>query len=192
MRQLIDMIPALVFLAGVLLADIYVATLALMVSLVLLVLFYRVAEQRWHRMHLITAIVAVSLGGLTLIIRDPLFIKYKPTAIYGGFAVALLLSHVIGDKVLLQRFPQKLVQFPEPLWRKVNFAWAMFFLLVAGINVVLALQLSDEHWALARTFGFPVLWFGFVLAHLPFAGPYMTTDNASAETKPDVVRDPGT
>ncbi len=191
MRQLLDSAPALVFLAGVFLKDIYTATLWLMISLVALVLYYRVAEQRWHRTHVITALVAVTLGGLTLLIRDPLFIKYKPTAIYGGFALALLGSHFVGSKVLLARFPQKLVQFPEPLWRKVNFAWALFFALSAAVNVVLAQWLSDENWVLAKTFGFPVAWLLFMLAHMPFAAPYLQSEDDKTEKKPDVVRDPG-
>ncbi len=191
MRQLFDSAPALVFLAGVFLKDIYTATLWLMLSLVALVLYYRVAEQRWHRTHVITAIVAVTLGGLTLLIRDPLFIKYKPTAIYGGFALALLGSHFWGSKVLLARFPQKLVQFPEPLWRKVNFAWALFFALSAAANAVLAQLLSDENWVLAKTFGFPIAWLLFVMAHMPFAAPYLQSEDDKTEKKPDVVRDPG-
>lgn len=189
------MLPAAAFLAGVYLKDIYTATIWLMASLVALVFYYRLVEQRWHRTHVITAIVAVVLGGLTLAIRDPLFIKYKPTAIYGGFAVALLLSHFWGDKVLLQRMPQKLVQFPDSLWRKVNVAWALFFAASAGANIVLAQTLSDEHWVLAKTFGFPIAWLLFVLAHMPVASPYMKlddeTDPDSKNEKSDVVRDSG-
>lgn len=195
MRQLLDSAPALVFLAGVFLKDIYTATLWLMISLVLLVLYYRVAESRWHRTHVITAIVAVTLGGLTLIIRDPLFIKYKPTAIYGGFALALWGSHLWGKTVLLARFPQKLVQFPDPLWRKVNFAWGLFFALSAVANALLAQWLSDEDWVLAKTFGFPIAWLLFVIAHMPFAAPYLQSEdekNEKSEKKTDVVRDPGT
>ncbi|MGB1558553.1 MAG: inner membrane-spanning protein YciB [Oceanococcaceae bacterium] len=185
MKQLLDSLPALAFLAGVLLRDIYTATVWLMLSLVALVLYYRLAEKRWHRTHLITAAVAIVLGGLTLAIRDPLFIKYKPTAIYGGFAVALGLSHFWGSKVLLARLPQQMVDLPEALWRKVNASWALFFALCAGANVLLALSLSDEHWALAKTFGFPVAWFLFVLAHLPFVAPYMRQEKEDAH----VVRD---
>lgn len=163
-----------------------------MASLVALVLYYRIVERRWHRTHVITALVAVSLGGLTLVVRDPMFIKYKPTAIYGGFAVALAISHFWGDRVLLQRFPQKLVDLPSPLWRKVNASWSIFFAACALVNVLLVEILTDEQWVLTKTFGFPAAWFIFILAHLPVASPYMNSDENSSEKNENVVRDSGT
>nr|MBV6630381.1 septation protein IspZ [Oceanococcus sp. HetDA_MAG_MS8] len=173
MRQLLDSSPALLFLAGVLWADIYTATLWLMLALVALVLYYRVTERIWHKMHLGTAVVAVVLGSLTLAIRDPLFIKYKPTAVYGIISAILLGSHFVGDKVLLARLPQAMVDLPDKLWRRVNLAWVLFFAASAVVNAILAVQLSDENWALVKTFGFPAAWFLFVMAHLPFTAPYM-------------------
>ena len=186
MRQLLDFAPTLLFLAGVLLHDIYTATVWLMVGLVALVLFYRVAERRWHRLHLVTAIVAIVLGGSTLLLGDPLYIKYKPTAVYGGIAAALLISHVWGSKVLLERIPQQFVVMPPEMWRRINLIWAGFYAACALVNVALALNLSDEHWALARTFGFPALSIAFMLAHLPFMSAYIRTEE---EPREDVVRD---
>lgn len=168
MQKWIDSIPALAFLGAVIWRDIYVATVVLIVALFALVLWYALVHKRLHRMHLGTAVVALVLGGITLGLKDPVFIKFKPTAVYLAFALVIGGSQFIGRTVMMQRLGSSVAELPEPLWRRINIAWAVFFVFCAGLNVVLALSLNDEMWALVKTFGFTALMFLFVLAHLPF------------------------
>ncbi len=170
------MIPALLFVGAVFLTNIYTATAILIVALFGLVAFYAVVEKRLHKMHFGTAVAALVLGGLTLAVRDPLFIKYKPTVIYAVFALIITTSHFIGERVVMQRLGHKTLQMPEELWRRINMAWALFFAGCAGLNAVLAVSLSDEHWALVKTFGFTGLMFVFLLAHIPFVHRYLPED----------------
>ncbi len=176
MNAFLDFLPALIFIGAWKLYDIYTATAALIAAMFALVLWYRLRENRWHKAHLVTAIVALVLGGLTLYVHDAAFIKYKPTAVYGIFALALLASHVIGDKVLLARLPQKTVALPEAVWRKVNFAWALFFIGCALLNLYVAFNFSEATWIKVKTFGFTALMFVFLIAHLPFLGKYLPQD----------------
>lgn len=173
MHKWIDSVPALAFLAAVIWRDIYFATIVLIASLFALVAWYGLREKRLHKMHFGTAVAALVLGGITLLVKDPLFIKFKPTAVYLAFALILLGSHWLGDNVIMQRLGNSVLQLPEPLWRKINLAWAGFFLFCAALNVVLALQLSDETWALVKTFGFTGLMFLFMMAHLPFVSEHL-------------------
>src|SRR3546814_9870329 len=99
----------------------------LIVGMFALVAWYWFREHRLHKAYFITALVALVLGGLTIYVNDARFIKFKPTVVYAVFSLALLGSHLIGDRVLLARLPQKSIQLPDAAWRKVNFAWAIFF-----------------------------------------------------------------
>lgn len=173
MKFMLDMLPALVFFGAYFLADIYTATIALIVSLFAVVAIYWLWEKRLHKVHFVTALVALVLGGITVAVHDATFIMYKPTAVYAVFALALLGSHVIGDKVLLARLPQKSVQLPEPIWRKVNFAWAVFFAFCAVLNLYVAANFSEATWVKFKTFGFTALMFVFLLAHAPFLSRYL-------------------
>jgi len=177
-KFLLDYAPALLFFAAYFVYDIYVATAVLIAAAIALVLIYRVWQKRWHKSHLVVAVLATVLGGLTLAIHDPVFIKFKPTAVYGVFALALLGSHAIGERVLLARIPQKTFTFPEPVWRKVNFAWAMFFLACAALNYYVAGNYDEATWVKFKTFGFTALTFVFLLAHAPFLSRYMPQDQA--------------
>jgi intracellular septation protein len=178
MRFLLDYAPALLFFAAYLLFDNSAATATLIAAAIALVLVYRVWEKRWHKSHLVVAVLATVLGGLTLAIQDPVFIKFKPTAVYAVFALALLGSHVVGERVLLARIPQKTFVFPEPVWRKVNLAWALFFLGCAALNWYVAGRYDEATWVKFKTFGFTALTFVFLLAHAPFLARYLPEDRA--------------
>jgi intracellular septation protein len=172
-KFLLDFAPALLFFAAYFLADIYVATAVLIVAAIGLVLVYRLWQGRWHQSHMVVAVLATVLGGLTLIIQDPSFIKFKPTAVYGVFALALLGSHFVGKQVLLARIPQQTFKFPDPVWRRVNLAWGVFFIGCAALNWYVAGHYDEATWVKFKTFGFTALMFVFLLAHAPFLARYL-------------------
>jgi intracellular septation protein len=177
-KFLLDYAPALLFFGAYFISgrDIFVATAVLIAAAIALVLVYRVWQKRWHKSHLVVAVLAAVLGGLTLAIHDPVFIKLKPTAVYGVFALALLASHLIGDRVLLARIPQKTITLPEPVWRKVNLAWSLFFLFCAALNWYVASRFDEVTWVNFKMFGFTALMFVFLLAHAPFLSRYLPQD----------------
>ena len=173
MKQILDLAPAVVFFVAYYLGDIYIATAAVIVALFAVVALYGVLERRLHKMHLTAALLALVLGGLTLYVRDPLFIKFKPSVVYGLLGLLLAGSHVVGDRGLLERLPQKLLALPPSLWRRINLIWAGFFLGLATLNLYVASQLSEAVWVQFRTYGYSILMFAFLMAHLPFLGKYL-------------------
>lgn len=178
MKTLLDLLPAIAFFAVYLAADIYAATIALMASLVLVVIVHRLWKKEWNKAQVITAIVAGVLGGLTLYVRNPDFIKFKPTAVYAVFALALLASHVIGQRVLMQRLGHSVLPLPDAVWRRVNVAWALFFIGCAALNWYIAGHYSEDTWVKFKTFGFTAMTLVFVFAHLPFVSRYLQPSDA--------------
>lgn len=176
MRFLLDYLPALLFFGAYVAFDIYVATAVLIAAAIALVLVYRLWKGHWHKSHLVVAVLATVLGGLTLAIHDPDFIKLKPSAVYAVFALALLGSQFLGKQVLLARLPQKTFSFPDPVWRRLNLAWALFFAACAALNWYVARQYDEATWVKFKTFGFTALMFVFLIAHLPFVGKYLPQD----------------
>jgi intracellular septation protein len=175
MKSLIDLLPAASFLAALFLYDIYVATGVLMATLVLLAAWHWWRDGKPHKLHTFSAAAVLVLGGLTLFVHDASFVKYKTTVVNGVIALIFLGSHLIGDKVLLQRIPQQAIQMPDALWRRVNLAWAGFFASVALVNLYVMHNFDDRTWGLFKTVGVSGAMFVFMLAHLPFLARYMTT-----------------
>jgi intracellular septation protein len=173
MNALLDLIPALLFFGAYSAYGLYTATAVLIVALLVQVVVTYVRTRQVPKLQLATAGMAAVLGGMTLWFRDPTFILFKPTAIYGAFALALFGSHVIGDRVLMQRIPQKALVMPDATWRRVNLAWALFFVFCALLNVYVALSFSEAVWVKVKVFGFTALMFVFMLAHIPFVSRYV-------------------
>lgn len=176
MKLVYDLGPALAFFAAYALGGIYVATVTLIAALLLVVIAYRLREKRWNKVHLFAFAVALVLGGVTLALHDPAFIKLKPSLIYGAFALALLGSHLIGERVLMQRMPQKMVVMPEAIWRRVNLAWALFFALCAVLNWYVAAHYDEATWVKLKVFGFTLLMLVFMLAQAPFLARYLVEE----------------
>lgn len=181
MKQVLDLGPAVAFFVAYYLGDIYTATLTVIVALFITVAGYWLLERRLHKLHLAAAIAALIFGGLTLYVRDPTFIKFKPTMMYTLLGLVLLGSHFIGKKVLLQRLPQTMVVLPDTLWRRLNAIWGGFFLSLAALNLFVATQFSEEVWVQFRTYGYSIITFVFLLSQLPFLSKHMPQEQ---EDKP--------
>lgn len=173
MKLALDYLPLAAFLAAYYFGDIYIATGVLIGSLMVALAGLRLLTGQWSKMHLWVTAVATVLGGLTIYLRDPVFIKLKPTIVYGVLSAVLLGSHFVGDRVLLARLPQKVLVLPDDLWRKVNFAWVVFFAFCAALNLYVAENFSEATWVKFKVIGFSVLPMLFAFAHIPFLGRYV-------------------
>jgi intracellular septation protein len=175
MNALIDLLPLALFLAVLKLVDIYAATMVLMASCVALVGYHWIRTRRLPKMHLATAVLACVFGGLTLYFRNPEFIKLKFSLVYMLMAAVMLVSHFVGDKVLIQRIPQDALKLPDPVWRRISLAWVLYFLTLALVNWYIAENFSEKVWGnfkFASAF-FPVV---FMLLQAPFLAPYLEPD----------------
>lgn len=178
MKSILDLAPAVAFFVAYYLGDIYTATATVIIALFVVVAVYWIRDRRLHKLHLTAALLGLVLGGATLYVRDPAFIQLKPTAVNALIAVVLWGSHLIGDRVLLQRLPQKAIQLPDALWRRLNAIWGCFFMGLALLNLYIASHFSEAVWVQFRTYGYSVIMFIFLMAHLPFLSKYLPKEDA--------------
>ena len=98
MKIALDLFPILLFFAAYKLGTIYEATAVLMAAtLVQSLLMYRL-EGKLATMQKVTLALIVVFGGLTLLLQDERFIKYKPTLLYSCMALALFFSQFVLKK----------------------------------------------------------------------------------------------
>ncbi len=175
MNALLDLLPVVLFGIAYFLRGIYTATAVLIVACFALVLVTWLRTRRVPKMQLFTAVLAAVFGGMTIYLHDPEFIKLKFSLVYLLFAVALIGSHFVGDKVLLARIPQDAIKLPDAVWRRLSAAWAIYFLCLAGVNLYIAQNFSEAFWVkfkLACVF-LPVV---FILLQAPFLARYLESD----------------
>ncbi len=122
----------------------------------------RVSPMLWLSTGLI-----VGFGALTIYFRDERFIQFKPTLIYGLFALALLAGWWRGKAVLKWLLEAAFEGLDEAGWLKLSRNWGVFFVFLAGLNEVLRWQLSFGDWLWAKLWVFLPLSFLFTFTQIP-------------------------
>jgi intracellular septation protein len=184
MKVLFDFFPLLLFFAAFKVAGIYVATAVAIAASIIQVGGYWWKRRRFEAMHLITLAVIVVFGGLTLILHNDTFIKWKPTILYWVFAALILGSQWLGGKTAMERVLGGQLPLPAAVWRRFNFHWGLFFLAMGALNIYVAFYFALDHdalwrqamWVNFKVFGSLGLTFVFTLAHIPFLSKYLDTE----------------
>lgn len=111
----------------------------------------------------VTLVIVTLLGGATLAFHDPVFIKWKPTAVYWLFALVLALAPVLFGKNLIRAVLEAQMQLPEPVWKQLNLAWAGFFVVMGILNLYVAFNFEESTWVNFKLFGGTGLMLVFVV-----------------------------
>lgn len=116
---------------------------------------------------LFSAIILAVFGGLTVLLKDELFIKLKPTIInlifaaillYGYFTKKPLLSYILGEQLKMR--PQA--------WLILSLRWACFFIFLALLNEFIWRSFSTDFWVKFKVFGMMPITLIFTISQMPF------------------------
>ncbi len=182
MKFLYDFFPILLFFLAYKMYDIYVATAVAIVSSLVQTLGYWFRHRRFEKMHLVTFGLLLFFGGLTLILRDPVFIKWKPTVINWLFAVSFIGSAWFSEKTLVERMMSHAIQVDGPVWARLNWAWVVFFLSMGALNLFVAFNYEENTWVNFKLFGMMGLTFAFVIGQAFYLGRFIPDENIEGES----------
>lgn len=169
--------PLVLFFAANGYGGIYVATAAFMVATVAALIAMWVLARRIAVMPLVSALVVMVFGGLTLWLQDDHFIKLKPTMVNALFGI-LLLGGLVFRKPLLPYVFDGMVRLTDEGWRALTIRWGVFFLVMAVVNEVVWRSVSTDTWVAFKTFGYLPLTFVFAMAQAPLMARYELKDDA--------------
>jgi intracellular septation protein len=180
LKLALDIGPLILFFAANARFGIYAATASFMVAIVVALGVSYALTRHLPVMPLVTAILVLIFGGLTLVLHDELFIKVKPTIIYLLFAGALL-GGLAFRKPLLGMVFDSVFNLTEEGWRKLTLRWAVFFLVLAVLNEIVWRTQTTDFWVSFKLFGVVPLTMLFGALQVPLLNKYeVKTDNASA------------
>jgi len=164
MKFLFDLFPVILFFAAYKFADIYIATGVAIAATMAQVGWVHFRHGKVDKMLWISFGLILVFGGMTLFLRDPTFIKWKPTVLYWLFATVLLGSALLFKKNLIRGMLEEQVTLPEPLWMRLNLAWVAFFVTMGILNLYVASNYSEADWVNFKLFGGMGLMFAFIIA----------------------------
>lgn len=169
MQALIEFLPVLAFGIAYYFADIYVATIVLMVGMPLSLAIVWFRAGRVPRMLATSTALVLLFGAATLGLRDARFIQWKPSIFMWALAVAFLASAFIGRQPLAQRLMANMVEEAKMTrgeWLKLNTGWVFYGLVAGAANILVALKATETAWVNFKLFGLTGLMLVFLLGQV--------------------------
>jgi intracellular septation protein len=177
-KMALELGPLVVFFIANARADIFVATAWFMGAMVVSLALTWAILRRIAVMPLVTGVVVLVFGGLTLWLQDDTFIKMKPTITNSLFAAVLLGGLVFGHSLLKYVFGDVYKLRPEG-WSKLTLNWGLFFVALAIINEVLWRNFSTDIWVAFKVWGVMPLTVIFSLTQVSLLNKYAPASEAA-------------
>jgi intracellular septation protein len=167
----LDLGPLVLFFFANSRYGIFTATATFMVAVLAALAASYVLTRRLPIMPVVTAIIVLIFGGLTLFLHNDTFIKIKPTIIYVLFG-GVLLGGLLFGKPLLGVVFDSLFHLTEEGWRKLTLRWALFFFALAVLNEIVWRNTSTNIWVDFKVFGVMPLTLLFGALQYPLLQKY--------------------
>ena len=159
--------PIIVFFVAYYTGDLFTATAAIMAATAIAISVSYIYERKVPMMPLLTAIVIGVFGGLTLWLKDDMFIKMKPTIIQAIFGLVLLVGLVSG-KLFLKSVMGQMWKINDLAWRTLTVRFSCYFFAMAIINELVWRTQSTDFWVNFKVFGLMGLTFVFIISQIGF------------------------
>jgi len=153
------------------------ATAFLIPATILQIAYTYMAEKKVEKMHLFTLAIVLVLGGITIALKDGIFILWKPTVVNWMFAVGFFASQFIGEKTIIERMMGASIKLPKEMWTKLNYAWIGFFVFSGLVNLYVAYNFSEDTWVNFKLFGMLGLTVVFIILQSIFLHKYIDEGN---------------
>jgi intracellular septation protein len=179
-KLLIELGPLLVFFGVNAAYGIFAGTGAFMAATVLSLSLAWWLYRKVPVMPLVSAVIVLAFGGLTIYLQDDTFIKLKPTIVYTMFAI-LLVAGLFARKPVLALLFGPVFNLTDEGWRKLTLRWAVFFIAMAVLNEYVWRNYSTDTWVSFKAFGFLPITFLFAMAQVPLMQRYGVADDKTPD-----------
>jgi intracellular septation protein len=175
-KLFLDFMPLAVFFVAYKMGGVMAATVALMVATSISMGVIYTVERKIALAPLITGGVVMVMGGLTIALKDPAFIKIKPTIVNLTFAAILLGGVFIGKRGLLKYVLDVAFHLTAEGWRILSRRWGFFFVFLAGLNECIWRNFSEDFWVNFKVFGMFTLTIAFAVSQFKLVEKYKAED----------------
>jgi intracellular septation protein len=154
--------PALAELGG----PIFIATGLFMAATAIALAASWVLTRTLPMMPLVSGIVVLIFGALTLYLQDDVFIKMKPTIVNTLFG-AVLLGGLLFGKSLLGYVFNSAFSLDAEGWKKLTFRWGLFFFFLAILNEMVWRNFSTDFWVAFKVWATMPITILFTISQMP-------------------------
>lgn len=169
MKQFLEFIPLVLFFITYKLGGVREAAIVLVVATLVQMLILKWRYGNIEKQQKIMAAAVVFFGLLTAYFNEIRYLQWKVTIINALFAIILLVAQFQFKTPLVKKLLGKELQLPDKAWNKLNFGWAMFFVICMLTNIYISHHLSEDAWVDFKSFGL----IGMTLVATLISGAYI-------------------
>ncbi len=183
MKLLFDFFPIALFFIAYKMEGIFVATAVAIAATIVQMSIVWYKNRKFENTHLITLALIVVFGGLTLILQDEMFIKWKPTVLNWLFGAVFFGSQYYGAKTITERMMGKNIALPIAIWIRLNISWVVFFVIMGFVNLYVVYNFDTDTWVNFKLFGMMGMTILFVVVQALFLTRHILPVKPSASNE---------
>ncbi len=168
MKQLFEFFPLVIFFVVYYKSDkdLYLSITAVIIAtLVSLVALY-IKERKISTMMLVSTVILVVFGGLSIFLKNDIFFKMKPTIINALFAI-ILIGSTFFNKPVLKMLLNSSMKLTDQGWSLMNKLWSGFFIFLALLNEIVWRTQTTDVWVNFKVFGIMGITIVFTIIQIP-------------------------
>ncbi|WP_071058526.1 septation protein A [Pelistega sp. MC2] len=180
-KLLFDFLPLVLFFIALKVGDIYLATWVAIGAAIAQIIWLKLTNKNIEGSTWLSLFIIVIFGGATIYLKDETFIKWKPTVLYWLFGLILIFGKLLFNKNYIQTLMKSQITMPEIAWTKMNYSWAIFFIIVGLLNLYVAFSghFTTDQWGTFKVFGTTILLIIFAVGQSLWLNKYMQIPDSS-------------
>ncbi len=168
MELLAELFQIILFFSAFKYKGLMFATVTAMLFSLCKLIIFRINTGKYKIVQLVSFFCLLILGGISLICKKEIFIKWKLTAVYWILAIAFLITQIFGKKSIIEKLNNNIIELPKKIWDLLGVLWILFFILMGILNLYVVYYFDTNTWVNFKLFGTLGLMILFVLLQAIF------------------------
>ena len=168
MKQLFEFFPLIVFFVVYYKSDkdLYLSITAVIIATLISLVALYIKERKISTMMLVSTVILIVFGGLSIFLKNDIFFKMKPTIINALFAIILIGSTFL-NKPVLKLLLNSSMKLTDQGWSLLNKLWSGFFIFLALLNEIVWRTQTTDVWVNFKVFGIMGITIVFTIVQIP-------------------------
>ena len=171
MKFITEYLPIIIFFVLYKIYGIMAATASMIFTTILSLLVSYFYERALPKTTIISSIIIIISGGLTLLTGNADFIKMKPTILYILFGSILFIG-LKWDKIFLKSLLGGNINLPDTYWILLTKRFTNYFIIMAIINEIVWRNFSENFWVNYKLFGSMLITLVFIISQARYIMQY--------------------
>ena len=168
MKQLFEFFPLIVFFVVYYKSDkdLYLSITAVIIATLISLVALYIKERKISTMMLVSTVILIVFGGLSIFLKNDIFFKMKPTIINALFAI-ILIGSTFFNKPVLKMLLNSSMKLTDQGWSLMNKLWSGFFIFLALLNEIVWRTQTTDVWVNFKVFGIMGITIVFTIIQIP-------------------------